>query len=1310
MLFEQKPKILNKLFAIALIVLSTGVSWGQDLDYTIWMRPNAGQWHENIEYKIKFNGGEMYLEDQGFTYNFNNFGEVYGHGHGEEGHDHHGHDHDHGHDAPEVKGHAVKTHFIGSNTNPAFEQNEPSEFYENYFLGSDSSKWKTELYAYKEVIYHELYDGVDLKMHQKGGVLKYDYILDTGVDPTIIQVKYEGQNDLYISNKEIVITTNLGRVVEGKPKAFQMVGGVKQKVECNYVLVDDIISFEFPEGYDETLPLIIDPELTFSTFTGSTADNWGMTACPDENKSLVAGGIVFDTGYPISAGAFDGTFGGGTVDVGITKYNPTGSGIIFSTYIGGSNSETPHSLVVNSNNELYIMGATGSDDFPISGSAFQSTHGGGSFTVVNGISFNKVDIYVLKLNPSGTALMGSTYLGGSDNDGMADEDSETSFNYGDQLRGEVMIDDVSNVYIASTTASDDFPIVGGFDATLGGGQDAVVAKFNSNLSTLSWSTYLGGTGDESGNSVQVSSTGDIFVAGGTTSTNFPSTTGQFKPTFTGGDADGYVVKFNAPTYAAPKASYLGTTDYDQVYFVQLDLDDFVYVYGQTKGNYPISAGRYGNSNSGQFIHKLSNDLTSSEWSSSFGASSGNEELSPTAFLVSDCYEIYVAGWGGETNASNSSAVNSSSDGMPLTSDAYQTVTSGSNFYLGLFTKDMVDLKYGTYMGSTEGSNDHVDGGTSRFDKGGGVYHAVCAACGGVDSGFPTTPGVFSPTNNSPNCNMAAFLFELSKIDASLSTVSPVICIPDPVFFENDSQNGNEFFWDFGDGIGTSTDFEPTYFYTVPGTYTVMLIVSDSSGCYDPDTAYIDVEIQLFEPEVGALSDTICPGASVELFVIGGDSYVWGPADVLDDPTSATPIATIWEATTFTVEITSECGTNTLEVTVEVYGSDANAGGDTAICVGEETPLFASGGGTYQWFPPAWVDDPTSATPNASPPFTTTFTVQITTPEGCELEKNVKIEVDHDLPFPNLADEINLCKGSTVQVIAGGAREYIWSPDYNISDTEVYNPFIWPDVDTSYAVTFINACGESYDTVDINVIEVDARAYSDTTICPEGQASLYATGGVDYEWIPSSFLSDPDSSHTFASPTGEITYFVTVTDEYGCADVASVTVDLYPTPPITVSPTVYAIEGDTSLIWADGDGSIIWSPPTFIACTTCPETAVWPNRPTTYTATLTDENGCLNSGNVPILYDPIIYVPNAFTPDGNSVNPYFFAVTHNIDNFKMYIFNRWGETIKIIENEGDVWDGYYNGTLVKDDVYVWQISYTDFEGESYTLRGHVTVLK
>ena len=133
------------------------------------------------------------------------------------------------------------------------------------------------------------------------------------------------------------------------------------------------------------------------------------------------------------------------------------------------------------------------------------------------------------------------------------------------------------------------------------------------------------------------------------------------------------------------------------------------------------------------------------------------------------------------------------------------------------------------------------------------------------------------------------------------TGTPVICIPDPVIFDNTSQNGNTYLWDFGDGQ-TSTDFEPTHFYDTPGFYTAMLIVSDSSGCYLPDTAYVDVEIQLLQAEDGTLSDTICPGESVELWAIGGDTYLWGPADVLDDQTSANPIATIWEETTFTVTV------------------------------------------------------------------------------------------------------------------------------------------------------------------------------------------------------------------------------------------------------------------------------------------------------------------------------------------------------------------------------------------------------------------------
>lgn len=1282
------------LIIIALIVTPV---LGQD---EIWIKPNKGQWHENVEYLINIPGGQMYLENNGFTYALTNYAEVVDHNHGAEHHDE---------SDEELRSHVVRTNFIGANPSPIFEQIDPSPFYENYFLGNDSTKWVSNSYAYHQVNYLSLYPNIDLNMYESNASLKYDVIVHPGGDPANFKVQYSGQDKLLIENDRLIIETSLGQIIEGKPKAYQIIDGKQIEVPCFYILTGNTMSFVLPEDYNHAYDLVIDPDLTFSTFTGSSSDNWGMTACPDINKNLVAAGIVFGSGYPLSTGPFDGSFNNGQVDVGLTKFNTSGSGIVFSTFLGGNGAETPHSLIVNSLNELYIFGATSSTNFPMGAGAYQPNHNGGTGITVDGISFlGGSDIYITKLSAAGNSILGSTYIGGTNNDGIS-TGSTIAFNYGDQLRGEVMVDDNSFVYITSTTESSNFPIVGGFDNTLGGTQDAVVAKFNSNLTSLLWSTYVGGTGLESGNSVQLASNGDIFVAGGTTSSNLPNTAGQLNPTFKGGTTDGYVFKFPAPTYAAPKATYLGTNDYDQAYFVQLDVDDFVYVYGQTKGPYTVTSGHYVNANSGQFIHKLSNNLVTTQWSSVFGRSSGNEEISPTAFLVSDCYEIYIAGWGGVTNSSNSTAVNSTTDGFPVTSDAYQATTNGSNFYLALFTKDMVDLKYATFMGSLNGSNDHVDGGTSRFDKQGGVYHAVCAACGGNANGFPTTPGVFSGTNNSNNCNMAAFLFELSKIEAVLGTGSPVICIPDPVIFQNDSENGNAYYWEFGDG-GTSTDYEPTHFYTTPGIYTAMLVVYDTSGCYTPDTAYVDVEIQSLVAEAGALSDTICPGESVELYVIGGATYTWGPGSVLDDSTSANPIATIWEETTFTVLVESDCGSSTLQVTVSVFGADAAASPDTAICVGSSTQLFAGGGETYNWTPPISLDDPTSATPIASPLITTFYIVEIVTPEGCHIFDTTNVIVDQDLPYPNLVNEVTICKGDQIQIAAGGATSYIWSPNYNISATNVYNPFVYPDVDTSYAVSFTNACGTSYDTVDVFVIEVDGLVNPDTIICPEGEAVLWATGGVSYSWSPTGSLSEPNEQSTIANPTTPTHYYVTITDIYGCSITLTTFVDLYDSPIIVVSPEVYAIQGDTVGIWAEGIGTIVWSPPLYVYCVECAENFVYPPNEMIYTATITDANGCTSSGAVPIYFDPLIYVPNAFTPNSDQWNNYFQAVTHNIQSFEMVIFNRWGEVVYTTSTVDHAWDGTYNGFRVPDDVYVWQITYVDLKGNENVLRGHVTVLR
>jgi len=1279
---------MNKVKVFFILIFCISSIYAQD---EIWMRPNRGQWHENISYKIGIPSGQLYLEKQGFTYDFSDVQSHYEHGHGHM-------------DEPEsIHHHVVKTTFVGAQI-PSYQEVNPSPFYENYFLTNDQNSWVSNSRAFTEVVYQNLYDKIDLRLYGNRQTLKYDIIVAQGGNPADFKVMYAGQDKLELIEGELVIATSFGTITEGKPVAYQIIGGIKRKVKCEYALDGNQMSFAFPEGYNDAYELIIDPELKFSTFTGASSDNWGMTSCPDIDGNLIGGGVVFGSGYPTTPGALDVAYNGGDVDLGITKFTEDGSSLIYSTFIGGNGSETPHSIIVNSANDLYIMGATSSTNFPVGGSAYQPTNNLGGGAIIDGINFLAgADIFVIKLSAAGNVMLGGTYLGGNGFDGIS-EDGYVVHNYGDQLRGEVYVDDASNVYIASTTTSSNFPIVGGFDGTLGGTKDAIAAKFNSNLTNLLWSSYVGGTGDESGNSIKVSATGDIFMVGGTTSTNFPNTTGNIHTAYMGGTVDGYLIKFTAPAYTA-EATYLGTNDYDQAYLVELDIDNFVYVYGQSSGPYQTDGPNYINPNSGQFIHKISNDLGTTEWSSVFGAGSGVAEISPTAFLVSDCYEIYIAGWGGETNF----AVGSTTSGFPTTPDAYQNITSGNNFYLAVFTADMAGLKYATFMGDPSSDGDHVDGGTSRFDKSGTIYHAVCAACYSSGGVFPTTPGVFAPLKGPTNCNMAVFMFELAKIEAILSTGAPVICIPDPVLFENTSLYGDEYLWIFGDGE-TSTEFEPTHFYEEPGVYEVMLIVSDAAGCYTPDTAYLEVTIALFEGEAGTLSDTICPGTSVQLYAIGGDSYLWGPPEFMDDPSSSDPIATIDEETTFTVTIESVCGFTEVEVTVYVYSVDGSAGLDTAICVGGEAQLSASGGDIFEWTPPEDLDDPTSADPIASPSITTYYYVSITTEEGCLIEDTVRVIVDLDIPYPTLIDEVTICKGDSIRITAGGATDYLWTPDYNISDPTSYNPFVYPDITTDYSVVFTNACGSSYDTVTVNVVVVDGQVSPDTTICPRESAFLWASGGETYQWDPGAYLSNRTGSSTISTPLHDMTYSVTITDEFGCSTIEYVNVYLFDLPSIDVSAGAYPIVGDTINIWAEADGSIEWTPPYNITCTTCPSTTVYPQLETVYTATVTDENGCKNWAEVPIIFEPLIFVPNAFTPDGDDFNNYFQAIAHNIDEFEMLIFNRWGEMIYTMQNLEDYWDGSYMGSLVVDDVYVWQIVYTDLKGIAYELRGHVVVLK
>lgn len=1278
----------------------------------VWMHPNKGQWDKEIEYSVELSNGQLYIDQKGFTYFLNN---ALSHN-----------DHtDEEANSNSIQCQVIKTHFESSTWKGKRVESDSSSFYRNYFIGNDQGKWKSNVHSVQKTILEDYYTGIDLVLDGTSEKLKYSFIVSPGVDPSTINYSIKGSENVTLIDGALHISTRFGEIIEEKPIAWTEKEGRRTEVHVEFLLNDNQVQFNFPKGYDRNETLVIDPYLVFSTFTGSTADNWGMTATPDTQGNLYGGGIVFSNGgtYPTTAGTFDMTlnggdsyiytFGGGTYnmsgfDIGISKFSSDGSALLFSTYLGGTGNEAPHSLVTDENDNLFVFGVTGSANFPIIPGCYDVSFNGGPFVAENELGYYGSDLYVTRFNAAGSALIGSTFVGGTGTDGI--NIGALNFNYGDPFRGEIIVKN-GFVYVSSTTQSSDFPTVGAAQGTLNGIQDAVIFKMNSNLTTMPWSTYFGGSGLESGNSLQVSSMGNVYVAGGTNSATLPITNGN-DLSFNGGISDGYLLKIQGGTSMFVSGTFMGMSEYDQAYFVQLDDNDDVYTYGQSESEWPITAGVYGNANSGQFIRKYSNNLATILWTTMIGAGSGHPEISPTAFLVSECFDIYISGWGGTINSSYSNqAIFSSTNGFPVTSDAYQSTTNGSNFYLAVLGQDAAILKYATYMGGSASSYNHVDGGTSRFDKSGRIYHAVCGACGGNDYGFTSTPGVWSETNNSTNCNLAAFKFELNPILAIISQPEPYICLPDPVIFNSNSANGNSYLWDFGDGA-TSTDVNPSHLYLGPGDYIVTLVVSDSNGCFTPDTVEIVVFIGDFQGGVIIPTFPVCPGEPYQLEAYGGAFYSWTPANVLDDPTSPTPNAIVYGTTDFTVVVSDSCGSDTLEVTLPVYSTNPDICNDTSICIGGSVMLSASGGGAYLWSPSATLSDPFSPNPIATPIENTEYFVEITTVDGCVENDSVNVSVFIDFPDPIMPDTLNLCKGLSLTVNVSGGDTYVWTPNYQISNLNGPSVVVSPLEDYTYYCTFTNACGSADDSVFINVLEAQIFAGNDTIICPGESAIIWASGGLSYNWTPSTTLNNPFLNQVIATPNSPTVYNVVGVDSTGCSDTASVFINLFPKPYINAFPDVYAVYGDEVQLGASSStpGLYTWSPAEFLSCVNCPNPIANPNTYTTYTVSYIDENGCLASDAMHIYYDPIIYVPNTFTPDGNEFNNGFQVVASNIESFELLIFDRWGELIYTMNSLDDYWDGTYKGLKCQDGTYVWKLEYGDFLDGKYLLTGHVNLIR
>ncbi len=1336
---------------------------------------NRGQWDSNILFRLKFNFGALFFEKGKLAYSLVDA----------RGFSHHHHiltpdpsPKERGVQddfVPEaMAGHAFKVHFENCNPSPVTHGVDAYAGYENYFIGNDPSRWASGVKAHRSLRYDDLYPGIDLVFEEQEGHLKYSFIVKPHAEPEDIAMRFEGIDSIFLNDGNLHYTTSVNAIREENLFAYQEINGSKVQVPCAFRLNENKVSFEIKRTYDRSLPLVIDPVLIFSTYTGSFADNFGFTATYDNAGHLYAGGIVFDIGYPTTAGAYDPSYNGtgfGSVDISITKFTPDGTALIYSTYLGGAESENPSSIIASNQDELVVFGATSSANFPVTAGAYDASFNGGvgKDYASNGLNFTSgTDIFVCKFNAAASQLLGSTFIGGSGNDGLNDNDIQFSFgtlvyNYGDQFRGEVVTDGAGNIYAVSSTLSSNFPTAGAFQGNSGGGQDAVVFKFNGSLTALIWSSYLGGSGADAGYNIVLDDQNNVYVSGGTGSANFPATSGSLNAAYRGGRADGYIANISASGSSLPAATFIGTGAYDQSYFIDQDADGTIYVVGQTEGTYPATTGVYSNPGSGQYLAALTADLDSAVFSTIFGRGDGDPDISPTAFLVDNCKNIYISGWAGQDLMYNvNSTFISTVAGLPVTADAYQSAHdfSGSDFYFIIFSPNAAALNYATFFGSPN-AGDHVDGGTSRFDKNGNIYQAVCAGCTGFDD-FPTTPGAWSQYNNSSNCNEGLIKFGFEQIGVEVDVEaepSSMGCVPLTVQFTAEVVNANSFWWDFGDGTASTLE-TPVHTYNNAGIYEVTLIGIDTTTCASitfSDTARLAIVAR--DDSITARFDPViissCDSFIVELDnnSLNAVSAHWnfgdGTTSALTSPSHRYTAPGIYDITLI-ISNSNACNpADTIVKQVEMIPDiDAGIGiPDTFGCVPFTVAFHdaSAGGVTFHW---NFGDGSFSDLKNPAHTFGDTgtypITLIVTDSASCNINDTATASVtvfDNRITAAFRLDTLAFeCDSLAISLtnLSSGFTSALWdfgdgntSADanpqhiYNRSDSFeikliISNPAACNEADTSARIVFLPS-------------EVQAAFNADNGCPPHdvtiANQSVNATG---YRWTlwDSTTLNDVVPSLN-GMPSGTYSLTLTAYNSEACNDSSSATgsFTVFENPvALFDADSVYNLieevhftnlsAGAVTFAWHfdDGDSAFIESP-----AHAYPDSGFY-----VPCLKVTSEYGCDSTycRRIEIDFRGAIEVPNAFSPNGDGSNDMLYVRGEGVRDLEFRVYNRWGELVfestdaGIVCNELDIclakgkgWDGTYKGEQQEMDVYVYTLQAVFVNGKSSKLKkGNITLLR
>jgi hypothetical protein len=608
----------------------------------------------------------------------------------------------------------------------------------NYFVGNDPTTWRTGIHGYARVRYRDVLPGVDVVYYGMGAApvsgaqrLEYDVVLAPATDPKSVVLAFEGADSIAIdASGAAVLKLHGGReVVQPAPLAYQRdAAGQHERVDVRYVLREGGIAFDVGE-FDAHRALVIDPTLLYSTFLGGSGSDGAYGVAIDASGATYIAGTTASTNFPDAAfptGACMPTLNAqgmpSCYHAFVTKLNAAGSAIVYSTYLGGNGSDFANEIAIDSAGEAFVTGTTSSTNFPTA-SPFQGTSAGGN------------DAFVTKLNATGSALLYSTYVGGS-----AYDRAES-----------IAVDGAGEAFVTGFTLSKNFPTASAFqNANLAASGTAFVSKLDAAGSLLVYSTYLGGTAEDTANGIAIDSAGEAFVVGQTSSSNFP-TLAPLQTNNEGG-GDGFITKLNATGSGLVYSTYLGGSEADSANDIALDAAGEAFVVGSTVSpNFPTTSplqSTYGGGLHDAFVAKLDSAGSMLVYSTYLGGSDDDEGNS---IAVDAAGEAFVTGYTSSADFPTALPMQSSNAGKQ---DVFATGFGATG----------QSLLYSTYLGGS----DNDLGNRIAADSAGNAV--VVGELGVASTNFPMVSALQGTEAGSDD----ALVVKIARPSSTGATAAPAI--------------------------------------------------------------------------------------------------------------------------------------------------------------------------------------------------------------------------------------------------------------------------------------------------------------------------------------------------------------------------------------------------------------------------------------------------------------------------------------------------------------------------------------------------------